>query len=116
MEKIFLINAHHVIGEYNTLREASEDTLIEVSNIELALRDRLKTSAGYFIKTVTVHKAKPVMQISLDSGTIIDVFSSIYEAKKKTGIMNITNCAKGKAKSAGGYYWKFINVYSNEAR
>lgn len=109
MKKILLLDASCVIGEYNTIKEAAADTLVDESDIKIALHEGLKTSSGYFMKAFTTHEAKPVIQLALDGITVIEVYGSVYEAKKKTGIMNITNCAKGRAKSAGGFIWQFVN-------
>ena len=49
---------------------------------------------------------KRVQQISLD-GKLIAEYSSVAEAIRKTGIVNIYSACKGKYKSAGGYFWKY---------
>lgn len=38
-------------------------------------------------------------------------YSSAYSAQRSTGIhqSGICNCCHGKAKTAGGYHWKFLN-------
>ena len=109
MEKVLLIDASCILGKYDNIREASNDTMIEAEDIKNALQNGAKTSSGYFVKIAAARKAKPVVQLKLDGETIVCTYASVYEAKKKTGIMNITNCAKGKAKSAGGYKWQYID-------
>lgn len=39
-----------------------------------------------------------------------EVFESVSEAQRKTGIFNnsISNVCNGKRKTAGGYHWKFV--------
>ena len=51
--------------------------------------------------------SKPVIQIK--DGNIKDVFCSITEASRKTGVnfRHISRCCLGNAKTAGGYYWKY---------
>jgi hypothetical protein len=63
--------------------------------------------------TVTVNdghsrKARPVEQVSGD-GVVINIFASGSAASKETGIDNtcISNCCRGKQKTAGGYVWRF---------
>lgn len=51
------------------------------------------------------HRKKPVIKMSL-SGEIIEEFSSIREAKEKTGI-GIQRCLDGTGKTAGGFLWKY---------
>lgn len=53
------------------------------------------------------HSSKPVKQIK--NGKTIAIYSSMREAERKTKICNvgISACCKGKAKSAGGYQWKY---------
>lgn len=55
-------------------------------------------------------KSKKVYQYS-KSGQLIDVFPSIHEAERKTGVdrAQISRCCRGtfKDKSAGGSIWKY---------
>lgn len=53
------------------------------------------------------HSSKPVKQIK--NGKTIAIYGSMREAERKTKIcdVGISACCKGKAKSAGGYQWKY---------
>lgn len=53
--------------------------------------------------------SKPVVQKK--DGIIIASFSAAKEAERATGISqgNISKCARGGSKSAGGYQWEYIN-------
>lgn len=44
------------------------------------------------------------------NGVILHVYDSSLEASQKTGILqgNISKCANGKAKTAGGYKWSYL--------
>ena len=55
---------------------------------------------------VEYSQAKAVIGINKVSGLIVE-FPSLMEASRQTGIdqSNICHCLKGKAKSAGGFYW-----------
>lgn len=57
-------------------------------------------------------KAKPVVQLS-EKGDFIQIFSSISQAERKTGIRHIYEAAHGERKSAGGYLWKLEGDYYN---
>lgn len=59
------------------------------------------------------HKSKSVAQINIETGLIVDIFGSIREATRKTGINNINSCcqSKGKHKTAGGYKWKYYDPW-----
>lgn len=52
-------------------------------------------------------KSKPVMQINGDK--IIAIFKSVKEAGRRTGIKRtcINNVVNGRAKTAGGFNWKY---------
>lgn len=52
-------------------------------------------------------KSKPVAKVNIDTGEIIETYSSIAEAKK-INKGDIQACVSGKNKSAGGYGWKYI--------
>lgn len=53
-------------------------------------------------------RSKIVYQFSL-GGNLIKVFPSTVEAERQTGVANsnISKCANGKTKTAGGYIWKY---------
>jgi hypothetical protein len=55
---------------------------------------------------------KQVQQYTLD-GILINTFSSIREAEEKTGAHNttITQCCKEKVNTAGGFIWKYADIY-----
>lgn len=54
--------------------------------------------------------ARKVAQYSLD-GKLIQVYSSIAEAKKKTGARHIASvcCGKANHRTAGGYIWRHVD-------
>jgi hypothetical protein len=54
-------------------------------------------------------QGKPIIQICPQTKETINIFSSITEASKITGIKSISNNLIGKTKTAGGYIWKFKN-------
>ena len=55
-------------------------------------------------------KSKPVFSVDKVTGEIKE-YPSAHEAERQTGIAqsDITKCCQGKAKSAGGYYWHYVN-------
>lgn len=53
------------------------------------------------------NNSKPVLQVDITSGKIINEFSSIREAQKQTGLNHIGDCASGKRNKCGGYKWIF---------
>ena len=52
--------------------------------------------------------SKAINQLTL-SGELINTFEGIREAERITGIKNqsISQCCKGKYKTAGGYIWEY---------
>jgi hypothetical protein len=59
-------------------------------------------------KSIADKNKKPILQFD-KSGTFIKEWASIKEAGKSLNIYssNITNCAKGRERSAGGFIWKY---------
>lgn len=55
-------------------------------------------------------KSKKVEQWSKDKTTLIKVWDCISEASKTLNInkSNISSCCKGRFKSAGGYFWRYM--------
>lgn len=59
---------------------------------------------------IALYKNIKIAQCNKESHKIIQIFNSIHEASRVTGInrANITRTCGGYTKSAGGYYWKKI--------
>jgi hypothetical protein len=60
------------------------------------------------------YNEKGIVQIL--NGQIINTFTFIVDAEKETGIkaMNISNCARGRNASAGGFSWRYIGEEERE--
>lgn len=60
---------------------------------------------GYGCSNCSGNKSRKV--ICIETG---EVYNSIHQAEKKTGISHstISNCCNGKGKTAGGFHWEFI--------
>ena len=52
---------------------------------------------------------KPIYQIDPISGIIISEFTSVDNALRQLNIKGISNVLKGRAKTAGGFKWKYKN-------
>ena len=53
---------------------------------------------------------KSVLQISLETGEVLNEFESCNAAEKFLGIKNgggVNNCCLGKIKKSYGYFWKY---------
>ena len=52
--------------------------------------------------------SKPILQFDIDNN-LIKEWKSIHDAERALKIANthISKCCRGKAKTAGGYIWKF---------
>ena len=64
---------------------------------------------GYKLGNKIPPHQKKVIQLTLDNKNV-EKYKSTAEASKITGIQqaNISACARGKRKQAGGYIWKYI--------
>ena len=53
--------------------------------------------------------SKPILQIDINTGKIINEYPSIMEVERQLEIAggNISNCCNGKLKTAYGYYWRY---------
>ena len=58
-------------------------------------------------------RSKIVIQLNKDTNKEMNRYNSITEASKKSGIerTNIDKCCKGINKTAGGFFWKFEDVF-----
>lgn len=55
--------------------------------------------------------SKPVSQVDKKTGVIIAIYPSQKKAEEETGVKKsgISSVCRGIHKSAGGYYWSFVN-------
>jgi len=53
--------------------------------------------------------SKPIFKINLNNGTVIERYEALMDASRKCSIdfSQISACALGKRKQAGGYKWKY---------
>lgn len=114
------------IEEYCSAAEASRRTNVLEGCITASARCDAKTAGGFiwrykhvkysqtineYVNSVTIKNLKhnekrSVVQYS-KNGEIIRRFSSIASAMRETGVNNISYCASGRIKTAGGYVWKY---------
>lgn len=76
-----------------------------VENLEWSTNNENLTHAKNILCKNSAHPAKSVIQMK--NGIIIAVFESATKASCVTYRSNISACCRGKAKSAGGYQWKY---------
>lgn len=80
----------------------------EKTNQALSLRAEYRRQKA--IRNKQANQSKKVCVIQCDlSGKPIKVFESLQDAGRELGINsgNISNCLKGRAKTCGGYTWKY---------
>ena len=108
------------ISEWQSLREIYEVLNIKTDAIKRCAYGESETSNGYIwrfeddereVKPIIrlPNHRKAVYQINKDTGEIISDFISATEAGRKLGINHtkITNCCRGKQKTAGGFKWAY---------
>lgn len=105
--------------EFESITAAANFVNGNRTDIKKVIRGELKFSKGYIwtdVKTETVkpvatgkNGSKPVAQIDLETGKVIQVFGSQSEAARALGLARptgISKCCQGKAKSAAGFRWE----------
>lgn len=123
--KQYLIAQYDLSGKliniFKNSVEAENKTKICQENIRKCCRDKKGTAGGYQWRNynginkisptkINLQKSKPVIQYDKNKNKIRE-FISLREAERITGISycSISKCCKGKAKTAGGYLWEFLN-------
>ncbi len=110
------------LKEYSSIKEAKEATGLNTLHVSspqkktvggfiwLLQRDDNKglEIAATINQSRTIYKRRPVLQFSLN-GTFIKRYSSSGEAERLNGIAQskVGACCRGKAKTAGGFIWKY---------
>lgn len=74
----------------------------------------IKQSKELIEKRVKITQ-KPILQLSKSGNIILGKFNSVKQAGNELNINrgNISNCLKGKLKSAGKYRWMYYDDYTN---
>lgn len=114
---------YHIVSQYPNVQEAAEDTLTSADDIKLSLAEGCAIN-GYVWNRQYVPKSsaksvsakirrlsttkKSVVQYDLNDN-IVNVFDSVSQAHKLTGITNIDKAARGAIQLAGGYKWQYID-------
>lgn len=104
-------------GMYNSLEEAAKTVGVDKKTISKACIGELKSCAGFHWKYDFLHvyngspdkRLKPVCQCSLLSGEVLDVFPSVADASRATGVSKtcIAKVCRGEREYSGGYRWKY---------
>ena len=80
----------------------------EISNLQwMSMKDNL--NYGTHNKRMAESLSKQVQMFDKSTGELLATYHSLMEAKRVTGINqgHISECCKGKLKSAGGYIWRY---------
>lgn len=104
------INGIKTDNRYENLEFTTQkDNCIKAWNKGLC--ENVRDKAYKTKRKISIKTSKMIAQMHI-SGTIINVFPSIREAERKTGInnRNIGKCCIGKYKTAGGYKWKYLSI------
>jgi len=63
-------------------------------------------------KVIRQKYSKPVNQYDLKTHELLNTYSSLTEAEQAIGVerghVHISDCCRGRRKSAYGYYWQFV--------
>lgn len=106
------------VNIFDSIKEAKLKT--GISSISGCLRNKQNVAGGYIWRYATDKSPivikpnknkKRIYQIDKRTNNIINCFDSIAEASNSVGVNynNIHRVCKGKAKTAGGYIWKYVN-------
>lgn len=107
------------VASWKSAKEASERTSANRSYITQVCKRKQKSAGGflwcYTGETPPIFSKKyytPVIQYSIDNRKIAK-FISLTEAQTTTGVElhNISECCRGKSKTAGGFIWKYLETY-----
>lgn len=124
------MNTGVVLNIFDAETTAAKSVGIKRNHISCVCNGRRKSSGGFYWKycedigfdkkvgdKVVVCKyfdgnKKPIHQIHLGTGLIVNSFESALAAQRATGIQNssINKVCLGQRKTAGGYFWKYQDI------
>jgi hypothetical protein len=127
LNKARLVTQYDLKGKkirvFKSTKEVERETGISSSTVSAVANGKLKTTGGFIWQygngpkkidieayRIINQEKRPVIKYSLE-GQRLKEYASMLEASKVEGISinRITSVVNGKAKSAGGYYWKLKN-------
>lgn len=100
-------NALKIVCESNNGRKHSKEAREKMS---IANKGRQFSQATREKMSASHKEKRTIGQYDIDSGCLIKEWGCIADASKVLMIQasNISNCANGRRKSAGGFVWKFL--------
>lgn len=107
-----------LLKEYPSIKVASESLNIISTSIVKCCSGQIKTAGGYkweYNIPKELHRAGISMaidQFDLE-GHFLCAYKSIHEAERAVGVQSIRQVLAGKAKTAGGYCWKYHDTNLN---
>lgn len=122
------IETNEIIEKYDSLAQASEDNNVDISHLSKVCQGKEKSCGGYkwcyvsdynlnYIQSIIpkAHK-RPIYQIDIITGEILDKFESIAEASRRTrtNAASISECLHGVNKTANEYNWCYVEMYDED--
>ena len=91
----------------NKGKQRSEETKLKMSEAKKG-ENNPKTMLGKFGSEHP--KSKKIAQYDKQTNELIKIWDSMMDVKRELGInnRNISECCRGKYKSAGGFVWKYV--------
>lgn len=86
---VLLSDKCEILGVYNTLKEAADDTCIDVDNVTDSIRALNKTQVGYFIRLND--KQSEIIELH-KNGSINKIYKKLCHVRLKTGLTNSQIC------------------------
>ena len=112
-------NHANVSGENNPnygkqMSESQKEKLRQI-NIGKIISEETKNKISRAMKEKNNPRAKMTIQYD-KQGKIIKIWDYAKQASEELGINtnSITRCCRGEGKSAGGFYWKYLNDVSDD--
>lgn len=108
-EKLIAMRGTEVIGTYDDIAEAANDTLLDTNDIRHSIATKTEIDGfTFFWHTYNKRSQKKVNQLDSE-GHIIATYANAHEAFTKTGICNIYKALCKKINSAGGFIWEYAD-------
>lgn len=94
------------MSKIHTGRKKTEEAKLKQS---VKIKGRISPNKGKIWTSEQKYKlGKPILQYDL-KGNLIKEWPTAQEAKKELKIKGITECLRNRAKTSGGYIWKYKN-------
>lgn len=81
-------------------------------NVRHAFSTGLVSNYAKSVNAMLAVTRRPVAKICLATGNVVEVYPSLNDSMRNTGLSSIRHCVSGKQRSTGGFAWRYADLHA----